>query len=212
MRKSKTKEMPFIKKGAKALDEASSPPGQVFLKLQDGESTEFAVIGGLDEIISFDQHAFWLESGNSPIFPCLQTEDCPGCQLNNEPRFKAVMVVLAKTEGGTEERLIIFGKQVVTALRDANDAVGDLNGHILRMSRKGTGLNTRYSLMPTGRTTKVPKIEEVSLNPIENIGPTTREAIVEALEQAGLWNPTATKTEESDWDSSEFVDKDDISF
>lgn len=216
----------FIKKGREAVDHASEGNGSVWLKLSDGDSHEIVAIGGVEEMISFDQHAFWLDEGNSPIFPCLQTKDCPGCKLEQEikqggARFKAVLPVLVKTDGGQEERLVIFGKAVAKQLADAEDAVGEsLHGHILRLSRKGSGINTKYTVMPTGRKAKsIPTIEEFGLDPMENIGPTTPKAIIEALAEAGLWrseydNPKRpsrhAETESSeDWDEDEFVDAED---
>ncbi len=209
----------FIKKGREAVEQATEGNGQIWLKLADGDSFEIVAIGGVEEIISFDQHAFWLDEGNSPIFPCLQSDDCPGCMLKNDPRFKAIMPIMIKNDGGQQERLIIFGKAVMRALADAEDAVGDsLHGHILRYSRKGSGMTTKYAVIPTGRTAKVPTIEEFALQPIDHIGPTTREEIIDVLREAKLWKSehdkpkrAAKETEpvSESWDDEEFVDIED---
>lgn len=213
----------FIRTGRKSVEEAISSGGETFLRLKDGDSIEIAMIGGVDDIISFDQHSFWLDEGDSPIFPCQQDDECPGCMLGDGPQFKAMVTVMVKTEGGMEERLIIFGKSVLRALVDAEDAVGDsLHGKILKYSRKGTGLNTRYSVIPTGREVKVPELNDVSLKPIENLGMIDRDEIVEALRSKGLWKfdrPAKTKrrdmdeivtpdAEGDDWDDAEFEDFD----
>lgn len=203
----------FIKKGREVVEEATSGNnGQTFLKIGDGESFEIVPIGGIEEIISFDQHAFWLDEGNSPIFPCLQTKDCPGCMLNNDPRFKAIMPVMIKTDAGQEERLVVLGKQAMKQLSEAEEAVGaSLHGHILRYSRKGNGMNTKYSMMPTGRTAKVPPIEEFSLQPIDHIGPTDRDEQIKMLREAKLWKKTekSAPLPSSDWDEDEFVNVED---
>lgn len=204
----------FIKKGREAVENAgTSGNGQTFLKLADGESVEIVVIGGIDEIISFDQHAFWLDEGDSPIFPCSQDKDCPGCMLNNQPRFKAIIPVMVKTESGQEGRLLVFGKKLMQDFADAEDAVGaSLHGQIVRYSRKGSGMTTKYSLMPTGRSVKVPTIEEFEPKPIDNIGPTDREEIVRILTEKKLWkfskSSGKSKVEDS-WDDEKFVDIDD---
>lgn len=208
----------FIKKGREAVDSAMEGNGQVFLKLADGDSFEIVAIGGVDEVISFDQHAIWIDEGNSPIFPCLQSKDCPGCRIGDTPRFKAIMPILVKTDAGQEERLIIFGKAVMRALADAEDAVGaSLHGHILRFSRKGSGMTTKYSVMPTGRQyAKAPSIEDFGLQPLEHIGPTEPEDIIESLRQAKKWKAEydspkrALKSAETEsWDDEEFVDIED---
>ena len=191
----------FIKKGREGLTDSGG--GQKFLKLKDGDSAEIAPIGGVDDIISFDQHAFWLDAGNSPIFPCLQSDDCPGCMLGHGPSFKALMSVVVRGEEGPEERMIVFGKSVFKALIDAEDALGSLNGNILKYSRKGSGMATRYTIIPTGRKADVPSLDKREFDPIDHVGLTDRDEIIKALTEAGLWPPKAAKKAKVEADDEE---------
>ena len=212
----------FIRRGREAVEKAIANSGETFLKLKDGDSVEIAVIGGVDDIISFDQHSFWIDEGDSPIFPCLQDDTCPGCMLGDNPQFKAIITVMIKEDSGMSERLMIFGKSVLRSLVDAEDAIGEsLHGKILRYSRKGSKLQTRYSLIPTGRSVKVPELNKVELNPIDYIGITDRDEIIEALRSKNLWEfdkspkgrkksePDSIDEDDSDWESEDFEDFED---
>lgn len=209
----KTKLPGFIRSGADGLENTSR---SVYLTLKDGDSKEVASVGDVESILSFEQHVFWLDEGNSPMFPCLKSRDCPGCMLGGDTRFRAIMLVQAK--GEEEQRILALGKDLLRQVIAANEALdGQLKGAVLRISRKGSGMQTKYNAMPTARKAKVGTPE---LDLLEHIGPIERDEIIELLKVPGLWPPKGLKgkpavveeetpvtpTEDAVWDDVEFED------
>jgi hypothetical protein len=89
-----------------------------------------------------------------------------------------------------EDRELIFPftVSVFKQLRDVEVAIGgSIRGKILRVSRQGDGLRTRYSVIFTGR--EVDLQGEPTTDLMDHVGPTTREEIIQLLEQVGIWPP-----------------------
>lgn len=171
-----------IRKGTKVLDERMPSGESIFLAIQPDSSVDVVPLESMNEMVSVDQHAIWLDAGNSPIFPCISGtgEQCPGCQLGDKPRFRGFLPILTK-EG---ERIFAFGIQVARSLSDIDDATDGIRGQVLRIKRSGSGLSTRWSIITTGKTKDVEGKEVPDV--AEHLGPTSRSEILELLFNAGI--------------------------
>lgn len=176
---------PIIRKGATAaVTEVTS--GQ-FISIREGEQIEFAMLTGLDEIISFDQHVFWgSEPSQTVMFPCLQVKNCPGCLMGNKPRLRALLLVAHKNDDGQiVPGILPIGLSVVRSLIDLDSAVdGGIKGAQMLLKRTGSGLKTRYTLLATGGRMKRP-IDASNIDVEAAVGETNRDAIIAMLREAG---------------------------
>ncbi len=170
-----------IRKGSKAISEVSAGAGD-FVKISDGDAIDMASLLNLDDMLSVDQHAIWLEGGNSPMFPCIG-KNCPGCELGNGARFRAFLPVYLIKEGKMV-KLFSFGISIARALEELDEEFGGLAGNVFRVKRKGTGLNTTYTVVALGKKTKVDE-DDIPDDVEEKIGPTTRKGILALLEETG---------------------------
>lgn len=172
-----------------------------FIKLESGKTIEIIPLTGVEPppgkkpdgtncVISFQQYTMWLddlpEGKLSPIFPALGGKDDPGALLNLQPKFRAMMLVM--TPGEEEEQIFAFGIQIFKQLVEIEQALGTpLRGHVLKVTRTGSGLGTKYRVVPTAKTVDIEGEPETNL--LDHIGPTTREGIIAMLEEAGVWPP-----------------------
>lgn len=166
-----------VRKGAKALPGGGS---NQFLTIKAEQSAIFAPMTDLDEMISVDQHVFWVEGGNSPSFPCIG-KGCPGCEMGDVPRYRALLAVLTKEDG---PKIFGFGIQVARQIGEIASEIGTIKGKAIKVKRNGSGLKTSYTVVALGREVKVDGLEVPNLE--ASIGPTTREAILALLEEAGV--------------------------
>lgn len=171
----------FIKKGSEALDRRRDSP---YVALKDGDMVDVIPLTGVDDVISFDQHAIWLDEGNSPMFPCLGSKDCPGCMIGSDPRFRALLPVMVK--GDPEQKILSMGIALFRTFIDIDTAVtGGIKGAVIRVSRRGNGLSTKYAAVFTGNRAKT--VPALTLNMLEHIGPMNREDIIAALTLVNKW-------------------------
>lgn len=129
-----------------------------WLKIKTNEVVDVIPLIDAEDIIACEQCAIWLEDGNSPIWVYTGPED-PSHDLGIDRDYKAYMPVLVD---GTPK---IWGmsKTVHRTILDVADAGGDLKGMVLRVKRTGTGLATRYSIVPRGMRADVSKEPEVDV-------------------------------------------------
>lgn len=169
-----------IRKGSKMLGDMSGPGERDFIGLKDGDKVTMASLVNMEEMLSIDQHAIWLDGGNSPMFPCIG-DNCPGCERGNQPRFRAFLPVVTHPDG--EKKIFAFGIKVARALEELDEEFGGLAGHLFTVKRKGSGLSTNYTVIAVGKKTDVSEIEGLDVE--EKLGPTTREGIIKLLEETG---------------------------
>jgi hypothetical protein len=173
------KKKSVIRKGKAALDAVAAGSGD-FVKISDGDAVDMVSLVDMDELLSIDQHAIWLDGGNSPMFPCIG-KDCPGDELGNQPRFRAFLpVILIKDKS---EKIFSFGIQIARALEELDEEFGGLAGNVFRVKRKGTALNTTYTVIALGKTRKVESYDVPEIE--EKLGPTTRDDILDLLRETG---------------------------
>jgi hypothetical protein len=186
-------------------------PGQ-FLSWEPGETKEIVLLTGLEHpegeeqtgkncIIHFDQYSIWIdqselpEGTKSPMFPKIGVPDEPGKMLGLESRFRAMALVMdAETQ---EEKIWAMTKSVFDQLEPIEDATGEsLRGALVRVTRKGKKLDTRYTVTFTGKRFELEG--EPELDVIEWIGPTSREEQIRMLESVGVWPPGGSEDTDSD--------------
>ncbi len=170
----------IIRKGTVVLGESKGPGERDFVSLKDGDAVNLAPLVNMDELISVDQHAIWLDGGNSPMFPCIG-DGCPGCKLGNQPRFRAFLPVVVLPDN--EVKIFSFGIRVARALEELDSEFGGLKGHVFKVKRKGVGLSTNYTVISMGKTIDV---DGFAMPDVEGkLGPITKEGINDLLMETG---------------------------
>jgi hypothetical protein len=173
----------FVRAGATGAEELSNSES-IFLKIKNGKPVQIIPLTGIDGIISFNQHALWLDEGSSPIFPCFGTSWCPGEIIGDKPKFRALMLCVT-TEEPDREMILPMGIGMFKQVVGVSEAIGDIRGHILRITRTGEKLNTKYTVMPTNKRAKLSGEPETNL--LEHLGEMDPDVVVEMLDKAGLW-------------------------
>ena len=157
-------------------------PGAFLPAVKEGEPITFAPLVGLDDLISADMHEYW-DIKPAIYHPCLG-RDCPGCAVGNEPRFKAYLPVLMQSG---ETAVYPFTISVYNQLEALEDALADegetIKGLAIKVSRKGAGKATRYTVMSLGKRLDVSKTEVPDF--IKSLGPTGEDEIWGLLEENG---------------------------
>ena len=149
--------------------------GGNWLKLESNVPVDVVCLVNADEILTIEQCAIWLDEGNSPVWVYTGPND-PSHDLHIEKRYRAYLPVLS--EG--EPKIWAMGRGAHMALLDISDSSGELKGQILRLKRTGTGLQTKYSVLPRGKRKDVSGIEEVDV--LSVLGPLTRAGVIQLLE------------------------------
>lgn len=202
----------FLRPGDDA-ESISTTSGQ-FIKLQDGDSVDIIPLTGFNPpkgeeangsncAISYNRYVIWMDEGKrpkdengepklSPMFPQISTDknEDPGAVIGYTPRFCCLLIVLKEEElssGRPREYILDMTVTVYRQFKKLEEAFGSIKGKVLRLSREGTGLKTRYTLMNVGRTVNISGEPTIDLT--DFIGPSTREGIIEELEEFGLWPP-----------------------
>jgi len=176
----------FYHKGRPAASESSAGAGQ-FLKVSEDDAVVIAPMVGLDELVSFDQHEFW-DVNPAVIFPCIG-DGCPGCELENTPKFKAFLPVLTREN---EPKVYAFGISVERQLVELEEELGTIKGKALKIRRSGTGMKTKYMVVGLGKSIKIDSSIEIP-DVIKIIGDPTRESIIKQLVDAGIADPSEFK-------------------
>lgn len=170
---------PF-RKGRAAVS-ASSGGGQ-FISLKPDEQIVLAPVEGLDGMISADMHEYW-DIRPAIFHPCIG-RGCPGCEVGNEPRFKGYLPVLPKNGEVAVYPFTISVYNQLEGIEDALDEGENLKGFILKISRQGSGMKTRYQIVPIGKRVDVSEVDVPDFIP--QLGPQTADAIWELLEENGF--------------------------
>lgn len=194
-----------FRKGAEAAPSGGGEGGK-FLKVPEGESISVVPLVNLDDLVSIDQHEFW-DINPALLFPCIGA-GCPACEAGNKPKYKAFLPVLANGDS-TTPKIYAFGISVERQLETIAEEVGEIQGLVLKIRRTGSGFNTRYSVVPTGKKVKIDGI--TAPRPEDEINVLSSEEIANKISAVKLGSkaPAAKKefvgesaptTEASDWD------------
>lgn len=176
----------FVRMGANALNELAAI-NSIFLKLESGKPIEIVPLTGVDGILSYNQHAIWLDDGDSPMFPCFAQPWCPGEIIGDKPKFRAMLVCVTRDEPDRQV-ILPMGVSLYKQLLANQDAVGSsIKGRVIKITKTGEKLSTRYTALLTGRVMKKIAETSVDINLVEHIGETDPDVVVEMLKKAGVW-------------------------
>lgn len=154
----------------------STGDGINWVKLQGGQHVDLIPLVEIEDVISVDQCAIWLEDGrNSPVWVYTGSED-PSHDLGIKKSYKAFLPVLEIAEGGSPEvKVWAATRSIHTALLDIADAGVEIKGLEIRVKRTGTGLATRYSVVNRGKRRDVSKVAVPDIIPM--LGPLTPDGV-----------------------------------
>lgn len=115
--------------------------GGLFVSLKDGESAKLVIRG---EILEYRNH--WLGKAGSAM---CEGEGCPHCKSGNKStfRFRANVAVLDQKTGAMEAKILEQGSVVYEAFATLG-ADYPLTQAWMRLTRKGEGLDTEYTVTP----------------------------------------------------------------
>jgi hypothetical protein len=149
---------------------------RMWFKPQAGETVVATILEDADDILNCEQCAIWLDQGNSPVWVFLGPDD-PSIELGVDRRYRAYIPLML---GDDEPQIWSVGKGVHGQLLDISDANGGkLKGLVVQIKRTGNGLQTRYSIVPTGKRRKVEGIEKIDV--ISLLGPLDVDEIKEMI-------------------------------
>lgn len=142
------------------IDRPQSNTGGLFVKLKDKESIEGVFRGDPREFL---QHRV----GRRPV-------ECAGdgCELceKDTPKFRFRLNFVTKENGAYVAKIYEGGAMVYDALKDLHSSDWDLEKTVIRIARKGEGLDTEYSVTPKpgGISAETEKLlSSIKLNPLE---------------------------------------------
>lgn len=197
MTKKKTKESPF--KTGRAKFAGSRSDGLNFIGIKPDESITFAPMVGLDQMVYADMHEYW-DIRPAIFHPCIGY-DCPGCKVGNETRFKAYLPVIMKD--GTQG-IYAFTKSVYDQLENLEDSLEEsMKGFVIKVSRRGAGLKTRYTVLGTGKKIDVEGMFEDFPDFLGRLGPQTEEDIWQLLEANGYSRDGSFRADSDGGESSD---------
>lgn len=152
-----------------------------FLKLKAGESIQGVFRG---EIYDFRIH--WADSRSSV---CAGKDICELCKSGNKSSFRFRVNFVTKEATGYVAKLIEQGWNFYGDMRSLNEGGYELEKFVVKITRQGEGLHTKYTILPlpNGLLTASSEalISKVTLNNLAHIAEI--EAIPETVE-----NPLAT--------------------
>ena len=146
------------------------------------EKTEMVVLANTNEFVSVDQYAMW---GINPAPIWLDIgEDDPGVELGLKPSYRAFVPVQVKVDGEEQVKIWSLPITVHRQLEEISEMVDGLKGAVIRGNRTGTGKNTKYTLVPTGKKIDVSDIEVPSpMDIVNGLGPSDRDEIIALIEE-----------------------------
>jgi hypothetical protein len=158
----------------------SSTGGGAYFKIDAGEMADVVILSSADDILSCEQCAIWLDEGNSPVWVYTGGDD-PSNALGIPRAYRAYIGILH--EG--EPKVWSLSKTVHNMLLEISDAGALEPGAMVRVKRTGTGLKTRYSIVPRGKTKDISDVEAPDI--IESLGPITSEGVWDMMvEKLGM--------------------------
>jgi hypothetical protein len=152
----------------------SSTGGGSYFKIDAGESADIVILSSADDILSCEQCAIWLDEGNSPVWVYTGGDD-PSNVLGIPRAYRAYVGIYHDGEA----KVWSLSKTVHNMLLEISDAGALVPGAMVRVKRTGTGLKTRYAIVPRGKTKDVSDVEAPDI--IESLGPITSEGVWEMM-------------------------------
>lgn len=163
-----------IKTGYDPRKDGDDGKATAWLKVEPNSSVDGIVLVEAEDILATEQCAIWLETGNSPVWVYTGPDD-PSHDLGVDRRYRAYLPLVVDGE----VKVWSMGKMAHVQLLDIADASGELKGLEIRIKRTGSGLTTRYSIVPKGKRHDVSRYEEPDV--IAMLGPITSDEVREMI-------------------------------
>lgn len=166
-----------------------------FFSLKADVTYQVVLLAETDQIVSIDQCALW-DFAPAPMWAHIGVGD-PADDLGIKPAYRAFIPMMiegevdrrggvTKTDNSGEVVLLSMPRTMHTEFCNISDMTGSLFGRQVRIKKTGSGLGTRYTVLPTGTVKSggdlpetIPTVEDV----IASLGPQTREEIIKLIEQ-----------------------------
>ncbi len=177
----------------------------VFRKVQDGETIEFIPLVEEDNFTHCNMHEFW-DIRPAVFSVCSEDEECPGCQLENDARFRGYLPAMLRD--GNVIVLVLPYKATQNFIKQAKMIGGSVRGMVMKVNREGTSFATTYTFITTGKTAAIP--DSIVMPDLEKLlGPFDRHEILSVYLEGGLdissvmkeGEKTPKKSDDDGWSS-----------
>jgi hypothetical protein len=120
--------------------QSAGKSGGLFISLKDGDKVQGVFRG---EPFVFGTH--W-KAGKSQV--CTGKPECPGCAAGESPKMRFKLNMVLKQDGVWTAKIYEGGYSVYKQLKELHEGDYDLETTAVSISRKGTEMDTEYSVLP----------------------------------------------------------------
>lgn len=163
-----------------------TPGAHLFWRPKPDSNQKVKILVDVDQIISAEQFALW-EFNPAPMW--VEVENDPGHTLSGvKSRYTAWIPVALKDDDGEKVvKMWVVPKSLHTQIYDMAQELESSEGLIMSVKRSGSGIETRYTLIPTGKretvTEELPDLKEFE----EMLGPEDAEGVKKLImEKSGM--------------------------
>lgn len=147
----------------------------IWLTIEPNSFVDAVSLVDTDDIISHDQCAIW---GEVNVTWSFTGTDDPSHELGVQKQERFYLPVLVNGEQKIWSMSKTLSKQIWEISESAS---GGLKGQVIRIKREGSGLSTRYTIIPRGK--KMDVSGEDDLDVISHLGPLDAAGVRELLEE-----------------------------
>lgn len=147
--------------------------GSLFLKLSDGDAVQGVFRGDPHE---YYQH--WV-GGKSVV--C--NHPCAHCKAGDEAKFRFRINFVLKENGAFTAKIFETGAKLYRDLKELHEADYNLEETLVRLKRKGTKLDTEYSVIPSPKKIDAAALKALSAVELKKLTPQDKEEDVQSFEE-----------------------------
>lgn len=145
---------------------AKSEDSRNFIKLKADES-----VTGVFRGDPFDYRIHWLQKEQRSVL--CEGKECPVCQLGDKSKFRFRVNFVVREGEGYLAKVLEQGWTSYQAMINLQESGYDLEKQVIVITRRGTGLNTSYTIIPSPKgqlnLEQQGKIAVVKLNDLGHI-------------------------------------------
>jgi len=146
------------------MDVAQSSEGGLFAKFDNG--TLLGVFRG-DPVV-FKQHGF------GKTMKLCAGPSCDVCEAGERPKQRFRMNIIVQEGASWTAKIFEGGSSIYQPLKELHAEGYDLDSTLIKLTKKGSGMETEYSLMPAAKQLTPEQIKAVSEVPLRDIRPRER--------------------------------------
>lgn len=153
------------------------PGGKAFVKLKDGESIKGVFRG---DPHPFRQH--WVE--NRGVF--CPGKSCPLCAEGEKSSFRFRINFVMQENGAWVAKVFEQGWTSYDYLKSMHESDYDLEKTLIKITRRGTGTDTSYSILPVPNgTLKKPDVDAIAAVALHDLSPKEKSEAAATPEESG---------------------------